>query len=168
MVSSKFSFMYSGHTWAFQTQKGFIFSPELPWRWHTHVTVGLSVSWLLSTYSTWLHILCRPWSKSALISITRPQTSNTTSDSQPVRAHAFNLDFKMSCMLNILYDFFFCSISVITVSSVMADSQVCASKRVCMEPQFFLHSTSSSYFLTFTDAIESFWSNFLVLQAKCI
>lgn len=120
MVSSKFSFMYSGHTWAFQTQKGFIFSPELPWRWHTHVTVGLSVSWLLSTYSTWLHILCRPWSKSALISITRPQISNTTSDSQPVRAHAFNLDFKMSCMLNILYDFFFCSISVITVSSVMA------------------------------------------------
>lgn len=46
----------------------------------SHVTVGSSVSWLLSTYSTWLHLLSEPWSKSALSSITRPQANNPTSD----------------------------------------------------------------------------------------
>ena len=98
-----------------------LFSPELPWRWqptHTNITVGLSVSWLLLTYSTWLHLLCRPWSKSVLISITRPQASNGASDST-----RFNLSYKMTCVFNILYDFFLWSASVIMLTSVMAERE---------------------------------------------
>lgn len=94
------------------------FPPELPWRWrptHTNITVGLSVSWLLLTYSTWLHLLCRPWSKSVLISITRPRAGNSASDST-----RFNLNYEMTCMFDILYDFLCWSISVIMLRSVMA------------------------------------------------
>lgn len=73
-------YSFGGKGWvlcAFHTKKGLIHSPRSRL---SHVTVGSSVSWLLSTYSTWLHLLSRPWSKSSLSSITRPQANNLTSD----------------------------------------------------------------------------------------
>lgn len=90
--------------------KTFMFSPELPWCWqpiHAYswfvCVFTAAVSWLLLSYSTWLHLLCRPWSKSAIISITRPRANNSASDSRPFRVHT--CAHKMSCLFHILHDF---------------------------------------------------------------
>lgn len=78
----EFFFIYSIHTYCvhFTPKKKVWFILHGGDSRLSHVTESSSVSWLLSTYSTWLHLLSRPWSKSALSSITRPRANNPTSD----------------------------------------------------------------------------------------